>query len=60
LKKHRIIASVDPENIASLQLCERMKMRNEAHFMESIWFKDRWVDDVVYGILDREWKTDLD
>jgi RimJ/RimL family protein N-acetyltransferase len=56
LKKHRIIASVDPNNIASIRLCERMKMRKEAHFIESIWFHDRWLDDVVYAILDYEWK----
>jgi RimJ/RimL family protein N-acetyltransferase len=59
LKKHRIIASVDPDNIASIRLCERMKMRKEAHFIKSIWFNDRWVDDVVYAILDHEWKKSL-
>jgi RimJ/RimL family protein N-acetyltransferase len=57
LTKHRIIASVDPNNIASIRLCERMKMRKEAHFIESIWFHDHWIDDVVYAILNHEWKT---
>ncbi|MGA9119639.1 MAG: GNAT family N-acetyltransferase [Bacteroidota bacterium] len=55
LGKHRIIASVDPHNRASIRLLERMKMRREAHFVESIRDGDRWVDDVVYAILAREW-----
>jgi len=56
LHKHRIIASVDPRNIPSIKLLERMKMRKEAYFMESIKSGDQWVDDIVYAILDREWK----
>ncbi len=57
LKKHRIFGSVDPRNNASIRLMERMKMRKEAHFIESIWSGDRWLDDIVYAILAREWKT---
>jgi RimJ/RimL family protein N-acetyltransferase len=57
LKKHRIVASVDPNNLASIRLLERMKMRKEAHFIESIWFEDRWLDDIVYAIVAHEWKT---
>jgi RimJ/RimL family protein N-acetyltransferase len=56
LKKHRIVASVDPNNLASIRLLERMKMRKEAHCIESIWFKDRWLDDLIYALLAREWK----
>jgi RimJ/RimL family protein N-acetyltransferase len=57
LKKHRISGSVDPNNRASIRLMERMRMRKEAHFIESIWLNNRWSDDIVYAILDREWKT---
>lgn len=35
---------------------ERMKMRKEAHFIESIRLNGRWADDMVYAILAREWK----
>jgi RimJ/RimL family protein N-acetyltransferase len=56
LKKHRIFASVDPNNQASIRLLERMKMRKEAHFIESIRLRDRWCDDLIYAILAREWK----
>lgn len=34
LKKHRITASVDPRNIKSVALLERIGMRKEAHFNE--------------------------
>jgi RimJ/RimL family protein N-acetyltransferase len=58
LKKHRIIASVDPDNQASIRLLERMKMRKEAHFIESIQMRDRWSDDIIYAILSREWNKE--
>ncbi|MFW6276289.1 MAG: GNAT family N-acetyltransferase [Bacteroidota bacterium] len=55
LGKHRIIASLDPRNTASLKLVERLGFRQEAHFRESLFFKGEWVDDAVYAILKREW-----
>ena len=56
LGKHRVIGSVDPRNRASLALMERVGMRREAHFVESLWFKDDWADDVVFAMLAREWR----
>lgn len=53
--KHRIIASVDPKNIKSIALLERIGMRKEAHFRKSIWFNEEWTDDIVYAILEEEW-----
>lgn len=57
LGKHRVYGSVDPGNTASIRLLETMGMRREAHFVESLWFKGRWADDLVYGLLDREWQA---
>jgi RimJ/RimL family protein N-acetyltransferase len=57
LGKHRIQASVDPENQASIRLLEKMGMRREAHFVEGLWFKGRWADDLVYAVLNREWQS---
>ena len=56
LKKHRIIGSVDPQNVASIQLLERLGFRKEAHFKESLMVKGAWVDDVIYALLRKEWK----
>ena len=55
LHKHRVFASVDPGNLASIKLLERLGMRKEAHHRESLWFKGRWADDLVYALLAREW-----
>jgi RimJ/RimL family protein N-acetyltransferase len=57
LNKHRIFASVDPRNGASVALLERVGMRREAHFRESLWFKGAWADDYVYAILGREYRS---
>lgn len=56
VQKHRVFASVDPRNTRSLALLERVGMRQEAHFRESLWFKGEWVDDVVFAILAAEWR----
>lgn len=56
-KKHRIFASVDPRNVPSIALMERLGMRKEGHFIESLWLKDAWVDDVIFAILENEWSA---
>ena len=55
--KHRVFASVDPRNTASLSLLRRLGLRQEAHFRRSLWFKGEWVDDVVFAVLREEWKS---
>lgn len=55
LNKHRITASVDPQNKKSITLLERIGMRKEAHFKKSFLFNNEWVDDVIYAILKEEW-----
>jgi RimJ/RimL family protein N-acetyltransferase len=56
LNKHRVFASVDPRNHASIALLRKVGMRQEAHFRQSLFWKGEWVDDVVFGILQSEWK----
>lgn len=55
LNKHRITASLDPNNTSSIALIERLGFRKEAHFKESLLLNGEWVDDVVYAILKKEW-----
>lgn len=55
LNKHRIIASIDPDNENSLRLVERIGFRKEAHFIESLWIEDKWVDDVIYALIEKDW-----
>lgn len=55
LSKHRVFASVDPCNLPSMALMERIGLRKEGHFVQSFWSKDRWADDVVFAMLNSEW-----
>lgn len=55
LKKHRVKTSIDPNNLPSIQLMERLNFRKEAHFRENLYFKRKWIDDVRYAMLQKEW-----
>lgn len=55
LKKHRVVASVDPRNTPSIRLIERLRFRKEAHFKESYFLRGEWVDDIIYAMLDKDW-----
>ena len=56
LKKHRVITSIDSQNNSSIRLVERLGFRKEAHFIKSLYLNGKWVDDLVYAILEREWE----
>lgn len=56
LKKHRIVTSIDPMNVDSIKLVERLGFRKEAHFKKSLLINGKWVDDIVYAILKTEWE----
>lgn len=55
--KHRITASADPDNRNSIRLLEKLGFRKEAHFKKSFYLNGQWFDDVLYAILDEEWKA---
>jgi RimJ/RimL family protein N-acetyltransferase len=52
---HRVVAELDPRNDASIALCTRLGMREEAYFVQDMWFKGEWADTGVYAILSNEW-----
>ena len=52
---HRVMAQLDPRNVASIAMCERLGMRSEAYFVKDYWFKGEWGDTGIYGILREEW-----
>jgi RimJ/RimL family protein N-acetyltransferase len=54
--KHRVIAYCDPRNVASERVMLRLGMRHEGHMVESTWMKGEWTDDLVYALLDWEWR----
>ena len=53
--RHRIHASVDPCNLASMAMLRGLGMRQEAFHRESLWLRGEWVDDAVFAMLSREW-----
>ena len=53
---HRIYARCDARNDASRRVMERLGMRQEAHFREHTLTKGRWDEDLIYAILEDEWR----
>lgn len=54
---HRIIARADPLNLGSVGVMERLGMRREAHYVASEPIKGAWADQVLYAMLDHEWRA---
>lgn len=55
-KLHRVVETVDAENIASINLLKSIGFREEGHFIENIFFKGKWGSEFQYAMLRREWK----
>jgi RimJ/RimL family protein N-acetyltransferase len=55
LGKHRVWAVTDAENHAAANLFRRLGFRQEAHFVEHVWFKGRWGSELMFALLRREW-----
>lgn len=53
---HRVYAECDLRNTASIGILERVGLRPEGRFLESVWVKGQWVDVGLYAILDHEWR----
>jgi ribosomal-protein-alanine N-acetyltransferase len=56
LALHRIIATCNPENVASYRVMEKLGMRREAHFRQCIYHDGEWEDEFFYAILKVEWE----
>jgi RimJ/RimL family protein N-acetyltransferase len=57
LNKHRIITSIDPANENSVRLVQRIGFRKEAHFVESLFINGKWVDDLIYAMIEKDWEN---
>jgi RimJ/RimL family protein N-acetyltransferase len=55
LELHRIFAIADCRNKPSWTLLERVGLRQEVHFLKSVWFKGQWSDEYLYAVLKDEW-----
>jgi RimJ/RimL family protein N-acetyltransferase len=56
LHAHRVIATCQPENIASWRVMEKLGMRREGWFRQCIYRTETlWWDEYFYAILAEEW-----
>lgn len=57
LGRHRVEALIFADNTPSRTLVERLGFRLEGYFVEHEWSEQegRYLDDCIYGLLDREW-----
>lgn len=56
LRLHRIWAQAIASNANSTHVLEKLGMRQEGHLRENEFFKGRFWDTVIYGILEGEWR----
>jgi RimJ/RimL family protein N-acetyltransferase len=54
---HRIVGRCDGRNTPSTRLLERLGMRREAHLVQNELVKGEWTDEVVYAMLESEWRN---
>ncbi len=56
LRCHRIIATCQPQNVASWRVMEKLGMRREGHFRKCIFRgPEEWWDEYFYAILNEEY-----
>jgi RimJ/RimL family protein N-acetyltransferase len=54
---HRIIGRLEARNLASARVLEKLGMRREALLIENEFVKGEWQSEIVYAILEREWRA---
>ncbi|MEO7962269.1 MAG: GNAT family N-acetyltransferase [Ginsengibacter sp.] len=52
----RVVETVDSENVAAVSLLRSIGFRQEAHFIENIFFKGEWASEFQFAMLKREWE----
>jgi RimJ/RimL family protein N-acetyltransferase len=53
---HRVYARCHALNDSSWRVMERLGMRREAHFREHVLVKGQWDEELVYALLEDEWR----
>ncbi len=53
---HRVYARCHALNDSSRRVMERLGMRREAHFREHVLVKGQWDEELVYALLEDEWR----
>ena len=54
---HRVTAVCVADNTASARLLQRLGFRQEARFVDGAFFKGAWVTQLVFALLEDEWRA---
>jgi ribosomal-protein-alanine N-acetyltransferase len=54
LRIHSIEANVNPKNEKSVQLLEKLNFKKEAYFRENYFFNGKFVDSIIYSLLESD------
>jgi aminoglycoside 6'-N-acetyltransferase len=57
---HRVSAECDARNARSANLLERLGFTREGHRREHTWIKGEWTDDLLFGLLAKDWRARLE
>ena len=58
LPLHRVIATCQPQNVASWRVAEKLGLRREGHFRQCLRrLENQWWDEYFYALLAEEWFT---
>jgi len=52
---HRVVAITDARNEAAASLLLRVGFRQEAHFVDNVFFKGAWGSELLFAMLESEW-----
>lgn len=55
LGAHRVYASIEPRNAASIRVAEKLGFRREGCHQRDTLVRGQWRDSLVYGLLAEEW-----
>ena len=56
---HRIVAGIDPQNIASRRVLEKLGFRYEGRSVQSVFVRGEWVDDDRFALLASEYTRSI-
>jgi len=54
---HRVWSWCVADNLRSAHLLEKLGMQLEGRLRDNEYYKERWWDTLVYGMLENEWRS---
>ena len=57
LGAHRVSGRLDARNVPSSRVLERLGMRREALHVQNEFVKGEWTDELVFAVLESEWRA---